>query len=119
MIISGPQIYSANGILKNAALLIHENKIHAIEQEKKSHSKNTLKFPENYHLVPGFIDLHIHGANGSDVMDGNFSSLETISKALAAAGTTAFLATTMTASPEQIDAALLNVAAFVKKQHEI
>jgi N-acetylglucosamine-6-phosphate deacetylase len=46
-------------------------------------------------LVPGFIDVHIQGAGGSDVLDGKIESLETISKTLARLGTTSFLATTV------------------------
>lgn len=45
-------------------------------------------------LVPGFIDLHVHGGGGADVLDGTEDALRTISTALARVGTTAFLATT-------------------------
>lgn len=45
-------------------------------------------------LVPGFIDLHVHGGGGADVLDGTEDALRTVSKALARVGTTAFLATT-------------------------
>ncbi len=54
------------------------------------------------YICPGFIDLHVHGAGGSDVMDGTGESLDTISRALAGGGTTAFLATTMSAPPEKL-----------------
>ena len=50
-------------------------------------------------LAPGFIDVHIHGALGRDVMEGTGEALEVISRFLAAHGTTSFVATTMTASP--------------------
>jgi len=50
-------------------------------------------------LAPGFIDVHIHGALGRDVMEGTTEALEAISRFLATHGTTSFLATTMTASP--------------------
>lgn len=57
-------------------------------------------------VVPGFIDEHIHGAGGADAMDGTVESLQTISEFLAREGTTGFLATTMTQSPENITNAL-------------
>ena len=57
-------------------------------------------------VVPGFIDEHIHGAGGADVMDGTVEALQTISEFLAREGTTGFLATTMTQSPENITNAL-------------
>ena len=36
----------------------------------------------HYHLVPGFIDLHVHGANGCDVMDATPEALQSMSKTL-------------------------------------
>lgn len=47
-------------------------------------------------LAPGFVDLHIHGREGCDVMDATRTSLETISRSLAAHGVTGFLGTTVT-----------------------
>ena len=60
-------------------------------------------------VVPGFIDEHIHGAGGADAMDGTVEALQTISEFLAREGTTGFLATTMTQSPENITNALKTV----------
>ncbi len=48
--------------------------------------------------VPGMIDIHIHGAGGSDSLDGTREGLETISRTLAKTGTTSFL-TTMVVTP--------------------
>jgi len=53
-------------------------------------------------VLPGFIDQHIHGAGGSDAMDGTIEALSTIAQKVAGEGTTGFLATTMTQSPENI-----------------
>lgn len=47
-------------------------------------------------LLPGFIDLHVHGGGGHDIMDGG-QALARVSELHARHGTTAFLATTMTA----------------------
>jgi N-acetylglucosamine-6-phosphate deacetylase len=58
----------------------------------------TLHFEEQT-LVPGFIDLHIHGSGGRDVMEGTREAVEVISKFLSSHGTTSYLATTVTASP--------------------
>lgn len=60
-------------------------------------------------VLPGFIDEHIHGAGGADAMDGTEEALQTISEYVAKEGTTGFLATTMTQSPENIGKALKNV----------
>ena len=68
------------------------------------------------YLSAGFIDIHIHGSNGYDVMDATQEALEEISTSILETGTTSFLATTMTMSQEQITKALENVQLF--KQEE-
>jgi N-acetylglucosamine-6-phosphate deacetylase len=45
-------------------------------------------------LIPGLIDLHVHGAGGADVLDGSAEAMSTIARHLARLGTTSFLATT-------------------------
>lgn len=119
MVISGPQIYAGNHVIKNASLVIHENKIHAIDAEKRFSPDVVLEFPDNYHVVPGFIDVHIHGANGVDVMDGTFNALDNLSHALAAEGTTSYLATTMTASSEVVSRVVQNVGDYVQQQQSV
>ena len=57
-------------------------------------------------LLPGFIDLHVHGAMGHEVMDGSVSGLEEMSRFYASHGVTSFLATTWTANRESINKAL-------------
>ena len=66
-------------------------------------------------VVAGFIDEHIHGANGADAMDGSVSALKTISDCLVKEGTTGFLATTMTQSKENIVKALSAVKTAIEK----
>jgi len=61
------------------------------------------------YISPGFIDLHVHGSGGVDVMDATPQSLEKLSTTLVQTGTTSFLATTMTMSPQAIDQALANI----------
>ena len=64
------------------------------------------------YLSAGFIDIHIHGSNGFDVMDGSFEALEGISNSILQTGTTSFLATTMTMSEEDIAKALSNIQKY-------
>lgn len=61
-----------------------------------------IELPENAVVLPGFIDEHIHGAGGSDAMDGDTKDLAIIAETVAKEGTTSFLATTMTQSKENI-----------------
>jgi N-acetylglucosamine-6-phosphate deacetylase len=57
-------------------------------------------------LLPGFIDLHVHGAMGHEVMDASPSGLEEMARFYASHGVTSFLATTWTASRTSIMNAL-------------
>lgn len=61
-----------------------------------------IELPEGAIVLPGFIDEHIHGAGGSDAMDGTQKDLAIIAETIAQEGTTTFLATTMTQSKENI-----------------
>jgi N-acetylglucosamine-6-phosphate deacetylase len=53
------------------------------------------------YLAPGFIDLHVHGGDGADFMDGTPEAFRTVCRAHARHGTTALLATTTVARHEQ------------------
>jgi N-acetylglucosamine-6-phosphate deacetylase len=57
-------------------------------------------------LLPGFIDLHVHGAMGHEAMDASVSGLEEMARFYASHGVTSFLATTWTASRPAIMNAL-------------
>ena len=59
--------------------------------------------------LPGFIDLHVHGGGGADTMQAG-SAIQTIARTHARHGTTALLATTMTAPRPEIEAALRALA---------
>ncbi|KEZ77457.1 N-acetylglucosamine-6-phosphate deacetylase [Salinisphaera hydrothermalis] len=71
-----------------------------------------IDLPADWHVVPGFIDAHIHGARGADVMDADADGLARIARYLPAEGTTSFLATTMTGPAAAIEAALRVTADF-------
>ena len=58
------------------------------------------------YLVPGFIDVHTHGAMNQDFSDGNAEGLPTLSRYYAARGVTSFLATTMTLKEEVLTPAM-------------
>ena len=80
-----------------------------ISIEKKEASNPNLDI-----LLTGFIDLHVHGAGGKDMMEAN-NSIETIAKTIAKFGTTSFLATTMTAPFEEIEKAFIDIKNYAQK----
>lgn len=53
------------------------------------------------YIAPGFIDVHIHGSGGMELMDGTTEALDTMSKFLAKHGTVAYLPSTVTAVEEK------------------
>lgn len=108
--------------LKNVKILTPEGFISgniAIEKDKIKGINfdpdfKGLTFSGTVYVVPGFIDEHIHGASGSDVMDGNYNSLKNIACTIVKEGVTSFLATTMTHKEEVILKALENVKHYVE-----
>ena len=116
--ILGAKIIVGNAILENC-VLIFTDRIKAIlaESEFDMHMRETYEIiPFEGMILPGFIDIHIHGACGHDVMDGTYEALEGISKAIVETGTTAFLATTMTMSQDKINIALDEIRSFMHQQ---
>lgn len=104
-IING-KIITKDEILENKVLLF-DKKINKIV-ENINFNKDNLEIidAKGSYVSPGFIDVHIHGSNGKDAMDGEIQSLEIMSKFVSSKGVTAFLPTTMTMSKERIYKAL-------------
>lgn len=63
-------------------------------------------------LLPGFIDLHVHGGAGHDFMDADDEGLRAITRFHARHGTTSMLATSMTASREELTRMLAGIHQF-------
>ncbi len=69
--------------------------------------------PRRY-ILPGFIDLHVHGGGGADCMEGE-AAVRQMARFHARHGTTALLATTVTAPLDDLEAALKGIAAVVQR----
>jgi N-acetylglucosamine-6-phosphate deacetylase len=65
-------------------------------------------------LAPGFVDVHIHGAGGHDVMEGTPEALHSITAVAARYGTTSLLATTVTAPPDPTCHSVAGIAAYIR-----
>ena len=82
--------------------------------EKLSWSQNDLVVDcQGYTIVPGFVDVHIHGCAGADTCDGKRESIDAMAEFLLTKGVTSFCPTTMTVDREEIEAALLAAKACV------
>ncbi|MCI9479708.1 MAG: N-acetylglucosamine-6-phosphate deacetylase [Lachnospiraceae bacterium] len=69
-------------------------------------------------IVPGFLDIHCHGAYGFDTNDANEEGLRNWTKNVVDEGVTAFLATTITQSEEVLTNAVANVAKVMEEGYE-
>lgn len=65
-------------------------------------------------VVPGFVDVHIHGAGGHDVMEGNARALDRIASMVAHYGTTSMVATTITAPLDETCKSLEGIAHYIR-----
>lgn len=68
--------------------------------------------------VPGFLDVHIHGAGGRDVMEATPDALTAVCRMVASHGTTSFVATTVTASLDSICRSAEGIAGYISTQRQ-
>src|SRR5262245_7733443 len=110
---------TAKGEISGAGILIRDGEIETIG------SRADLTLPagaqevraEDFSAIPGFIDVHIHGAGGRDIMEGTDEALATVTARLAQFGTTSLLATTVTADVAQTCRAVEGVSNYIAAQH--
>ena len=68
--------------------------------------------------IPGFVDVHIHGAGGHDVMEGTPEAMRAVTRTVATHGTTSMVATTVTASADATLRSVADIAEYICEQHE-
>ena len=110
-IIHGKKILVAQN-WQDKAVVVQDGAITALiapEQMQTYLPAQILELSEDQYLVPGFIDIHIHGAAGNDVMDACSEGMHLIAAALAREGVTSFLATTLSAPVPELTQVLDNV----------
>ncbi len=69
-------------------------------------------------VVPGFVDVHIHGAGGHDVMEANARALDRIASTVARHGTTSLVATTVTAPVEETCRSLQGITRYIRSREK-
>ena len=92
------RVVSPDGVFDNAHVTVEQGRIAGIEASSEA--------PSGLTLLPGFVDIHIHGGGGHDTMDATPDALRAILRTHAKYGTTGLLLTTITQSREKIGAAL-------------
>ena len=106
-------------LVSGKAIIVEKGRIREIVNEEEL-STATLTGAEviegkDKFIVPGYIDIHVHGGGGSDVMDGDYEAINQVAIAHSHFGTTSFLPTTMTMSKDKIIRSLRSICEAVKK----
>lgn len=95
LLIKNCRLYNSLEAKSQFQILIESGKIKFISNLQIAQSVDFVIDAKGLIAAPGFIDVHIQGAGGSDVLDCSIDALQTISKTLTSLGTTSFLATTV------------------------
>jgi N-acetylglucosamine-6-phosphate deacetylase len=103
MIFTNGRVILTDGIRDDLDVVVADGKI--AELRPRTAVGDAIDLCGNF-LGPGFVDLHVHGAIGRDMMDGSADSLRAICRYHATGGTTSLLATTATSEIEQIGSVL-------------
>lgn len=109
MIIGNANVY-VDGSFREASVTIQNGKIKDVGAADIPCDINA----EGKYLVPGFVDIHTHGAMNGDFSDGTADGLQKMSRFYAAHGVTSFLATTMTLKEETLIPAMHAIRDFVR-----
>lgn len=121
LLLKGGKVVTRSQVIEKGYVLVSNGVIQAVGEAEgldQAHNCKTIDMEEDALIFPGFIDPHLHGVSGADVMDGTIEALEIISKALPQEGTTSFLATTMTENYNSLTNAVRNVAGFMSSKYQ-
>ncbi|HNV59678.1 MAG TPA: N-acetylglucosamine-6-phosphate deacetylase [Rhodoferax sp.] len=106
-------ILTPSGFVYGTMTLTPEGRIHSIQG--KVISEDAARASGLPLVLPGFIDLHVHGAGGRDIMEGGDAALR-VSQVHAHHGTTSMLATTMTAPMEDLVSAMQGLTTICQQR---
>jgi N-acetylglucosamine-6-phosphate deacetylase len=113
MVYTAAHLWDGTRLHNNSMIVVEDGRIAAMGERAASElppGANIRNFPDGI-LAPAFFDVHIHGAAGHDVMEGTPQALSCVGKFLAARGTGAFLATTVSAP---VDATLKSLEGLAR-----
>lgn len=116
LMIKNAAVVTEEEVIENGTVLVKDGKIvRILKAGESTDAQGHIVDAGGSWLLPGFIDMHIHGGYGADFMDADEKAFDTITRFHASQGTTGLLGTTMTASKEAIDEVLATVDAYQRK----
>ncbi|KPV43086.1 N-acetylglucosamine-6-phosphate deacetylase [Alicyclobacillus ferrooxydans] len=101
-----------DGSIQTIVLEVNDGQIQSVKTYDQV--DETLPF-----IVPGFIDVHVHGGGGADTMDATNAAFSTIAQSHAKTGTTSLLLTTVTESVDAIDKVVTLAQEFIAAGAEV
>ncbi|MBP1524967.1 MAG: N-acetylglucosamine-6-phosphate deacetylase [Spiroplasma ixodetis] len=120
LVLNNAKIISIKKIINNGFLVIKDNLIFQINEGKYNYEFQDAQVIEchNQTIIPGFIDLHVHGGYGYSLMDGTIESINNFAKLVPKEGVTKFCYATVTASKKEIDNILSVFAKYMKTENK-
>ena len=103
MIINNVKIVTLDSVIENGHVVIKNDKIIKISTTPYIGNEDEVIDASSLIMMPGFIDVHIHGSNGVDFMDASKEDIKNIATSLYQEGVTSFLATTLTSDTESLE----------------
>jgi N-acetylglucosamine-6-phosphate deacetylase len=106
IVLRGGDLVLPTGVLAGASLLIEGPRVASVELRERGEPHGaTVVDARGRFVVPGFIDVHVHGVDGSDTLDAG-DPLARIAAALPRYGVTAFCPTSVACAPDALAALL-------------
>src|SRR5579863_3661124 len=116
-VLTAERLWNGTGVVTHPVVVIEDGRIASIgtrEAGEAAGAGRVLDYP-GATLAPAFLDVHIHGAAGHDVMEATPEALNTIGSFLASRGTGSYLATTVTAPMDATVRALSGLAKLLEQ----
>jgi N-acetylglucosamine-6-phosphate deacetylase len=111
ILLSGADLVLPDRVVSPGTLVLDGDRIVDVVPGERAIDGGTVHFDLRHHyVVPGFIDVHVHGVHGTDVMDGD-DGVRTVAAYLPRHGVTAFCPTTIACSPGSLRRTLSAVGA--------
>lgn len=101
MVIKNGIVFCDDGVLRAADLELQGDRVAAVTEPGKAAGESVLDAAGCY-VVPGYVDIHIHGAMGADFSDGDPEGVRTMARFLLTQGVTSFLGTSMALSQARL-----------------
>ena len=101
------EIVTPGGVVSGGAVTIDDSgRIAEVTPTRTASARSGDIDAPGFLVLPGFVDVHVHGGGGADFMHGTTEAVKQIARTHARFGTTSLLATTLTASREATDRAI-------------